>query len=109
MLVITARAKEKLREIAQKEAPLTGLRDAASGVRLCLSGLDNGSHSIKCGFSIDQARAGDQVEDIDGAKLVIDPSSLGYLSHMSAVLDLSQAGMEEDLVLIIEGNQERVC
>ncbi|MBC8512174.1 MAG: hypothetical protein H8D32_04250 [Dehalococcoidia bacterium] len=104
MLVITAKAKEKLREIAEKEAPETGPHDAATALRLRLSGLDNGSHSIECRFGIDQAQAGDEVEDIGGAKLVIDPSSFGYLRRISAILDLSQVGPGEQLILIIEGS-----
>lgn len=102
MLVVTTRAKEKLRELAEEEVPETGVEETALGVRILLSGPDNGSRGSKCRIGVDQVRVGDEVEDMSGTKLLIDPSTLAYLRRISAILDLSHVGQGEDLVLIIE-------
>ena len=102
MLLITTRAVRKLREIAEKETPGTGSCDGASGVRLRLSGLGNGGHGIECRFGIDWAKRGDQVEDIGGINLLIDPPTFEHLRRISALLDVSRVNSEDELVLIVE-------
>jgi len=102
VLAITTRARQRLREISEEAAPETGVQDDVAGIRLRLSGVGNGSHDIQCRFGVDHAQTGDQVEDIGGARLLIDQSTFAYLRRTSAILDLLLVDSEEDLVLIVE-------
>jgi len=106
VLVITGRAKEKLQEIAEKEAPISGVDDVVFGIRIVLSGPDNGTRGNKCRIGIGQAQIGDLTIDISGKKLLIDPETITRLRHMSAILDLAQGRSREDLVLIVEGTNQ---
>ncbi len=103
MLVITGRAKKKLREIAGQKAPQGDVSDAAFGVRLVLNSPDNGIQGNKCTIGISQPHIGDLTIDIGGVKLLIDPETMTRLGNMSAILDLAQGCSREDLVLIVEG------
>jgi Fe-S cluster assembly iron-binding protein IscA len=103
VLLITGRAKEKLQEIAEKEAPIGGL-DVVFGIRIVLTGPDNGSQANKCRIGISQAQAGDLTIDIGKKKLFIDSGTMTRLRHISAILDLIQEQTREDLVLIVQGH-----
>lgn len=102
MLAITTRARQRLRKISEEAAPETSAQDEVFGIRLRLSGVGNGNKGIQCEFGVDDVRTGDRVEDIGGARLLIDQSTFAYLRRTSAILDLLRLDSEEDLVLILE-------
>jgi Fe-S cluster assembly iron-binding protein IscA len=106
MLLVTRMAEQKLKEIVQREAPHDDMCDMTLGVRVCISGPNNGDQAGRCKIGLDQAQAEDQVKDIDGMKLLFDPLTSAWLSHVTAVLDLLQAGPQEDFVLLIDGSSE---
>lgn len=109
MLLVTRMAEQKLKEIVQRETPQDDmLCDMASGVRIYISGPNNGARAGECKIGLDQARAEDQVKDSGGTKLLFDPLTSAYLSRVTAVLDLLQVGSQEDFVLIIGGTQEQL-
>lgn len=103
MLVITKRAGQKLHEIAKNETLESNAPDIRSGVRILLTKSNNGIKDSKCSIGIDRRRKYDQVEDIGGTKLLIDPSTFALLRRTRAILDLSQNGPKDELVLIVEG------
>ena len=105
MLVVTRMAEQKLKEIVQMETLQDDmLCDMALGVRICISGPNNGAQAGKCKIGLDRARAEGQVKDIGGMKLLFDPLTSACLSRVTAVLDLLQVGSQEDFVLAIDGS-----
>lgn len=103
MLVITKSARQKLNEISQHGTSDSEIHDMKSGVRIQFSAKNNGSRDSTCRIGIDRRREDDQVQDVGGMKLLIDPLTFAYLRRIRAILDLSQNGTEEELVLIVEG------
>lgn len=104
VLAVTRIAEQKLKEIAQRESPQDNmLCDMSLGIRISISGPNNGTRAGRCKIGLDQARVEDQVEDIGGAKLLFDPLTSTYLSRITAILDLVQVDSQEEFVLMIDG------
>jgi len=105
MLAITRRAAERLKQIAEDEIPRCHVDDDDFGIRIVLSGPDNGVRGNKCRIGIGQAQADDLIIDVGGKKLLIDPATLTHLRHLSAILDLAQKCNKEELVLLVDGHK----
>jgi hypothetical protein len=85
-------------------AAQTGQTDPSSGVRVVIGGPDNSSHGqMECKITIAQKGRGDQVEDVGGTKLLVDPLTSLRLQHISLILDFLNVGREESFVLTTNG------
>jgi Fe-S cluster assembly iron-binding protein IscA len=107
VLLVTSRAKERLKEIVAKKAPAAAL-GADLGIRIVLTRQDNGSQANMCRIGVSEARAGDLTVDIGGSKLLIDSGTIKHLRHMSAILDMPRQSTGNDLVLIVGGDNSEL-
>jgi iron-sulfur cluster assembly protein len=84
MIDVTAKAATKLRQMVDKNNP---------GGNLRLGVVGGGCSGMEYKFKFDnQPRATDNVIEVEGIKLMVDPKSLGFLDGM--ILDYQESLME---------------
>ena len=73
MITVTDSAVKHLRTLLAERA-----EDAGSGLRIFVE--NGGCSGMQYGMSVDQPKADDEVTERDGVRVLIDPSSAGFLS-----------------------------
>ena len=72
MINLTAKAADKVKGILEQEKEL-----AAGGLRIYVQG--GGCSGFSYGMVLDEVSEGDQIFEIQGVKVIVDPMSLRYL------------------------------